>query len=217
MRSLLLVIGLITTASCASALLNPDTLYKKDLKICESEKCFEGVGTLPFKGKYKFEVESLAKIDILFLQTNHREVVIENPKVGKGIIKDNKKAEVSFTSNAVDKIHAIYFTALNEKNGKHSWGMLIPRASTATCEMLCNGKKIVDSDILCQSKSGTVARLMTVGKHIANDAACILNTKADSIDFLVQQGLCARIIMKEDKTYCTVYVFGYEEIPVRGE
>lgn len=162
---------------------------------------------------YKFEIEAPANIDVLFLQTNHREIIVEKPKDG-GVFNKRKKANVTFKPNEVEKGSLLFVTALNRGQGKHSWGLYaLPSKADKECELLCNGKLLKGQDIVCQAKVGTKVRLKTKGDLVANDDKCSFKEP----DFNVLPGICGRTVLDESGKYCRIYIYGYEEYPLREQ
>lgn len=196
--------------SCAGASLDSTKVYFSDLEVCYSNKCIKGVGTLPSKKNFSFTVNSESSIEVLFIQSTMQEQIIYKPKDGTKPFKKKRTAKLSFNVTDKDKEGLFAFTALDRKNGRHSWALLAMAHSLRSCEILCNGKKIKGTDLVCQAKKGTQVKLLSKIPWIKKGE----KERYKGQYYTVEKDINGFVGGTKTKN-CKVWIRGYERFPMR--
>lgn len=131
--------------------LDPKIFYVRDLKVQVDGQEFDGVGVIPAKGLYRFKLRSSGKMDLLVIETCHREISIEKAGFSEGYIYRPVPGMEDKPNCAIIK-----FSSFEKgSKGRHAEAMLIMEnpAFKLEARLRCNGKyKKFNGTSLCHSK-----------------------------------------------------------------
>lgn len=161
-----LFLSLFLFSGCASLpqKLDPDTIYKTDLKMIVNEVTLEGASVLERDESTVIKIENKDGIDYLSATTCHREEMIKVEKTPVLGLK-KKTYDYRFTPIGVEKDEyscPLQLAALNIK-GRHSFGFLdfTHPALKAKAVVHCNGKsKEFVGVSVCESKKGLMQEII---------------------------------------------------------
>lgn len=166
----------LTLVGCSSVpqKLDPDKFYRRDLAFCEkSIGCFEGTAVLPFQKLYAFEIapKGDAVIDLLVLNTCHREESIERPQKSSldsfkgflGLKKEGFRVEYVPTLGVEDDGDCtVRISTFEKEKGRHAWSVvrLKHEKYALPATLYCNGQVKEEQGVsICQSKAGLSQRI----------------------------------------------------------
>lgn len=139
---------------------NPATFYKRDLEVVVDGLKYIGVGTLPLKNSYLFEVRTKHDMDRFSFTNCHRQVVEE--KVD-GVSMFSKTAKYKFRferKTLIEKTDPCVLEMVASADGnEHSWAFFDFQDASflLPAHIQCDGHEFDSHGVsVCQSKEGLV-------------------------------------------------------------
>lgn len=207
------------SASCGSLPKEPDPkiYYKRDIQITVGDKVSRGTMVLPAQDKYKVELKSPGKMDLLTVASCHREY--QKEEVGyehgwtyapvKGI---EDQVACPLQINGYDKF-----------KGKHAFGYVaferVDKPLKAT--ILCNGETMQANGVgICQARQGLQQKISFESDvRVASRDRCFWPAdKGREFVFTISNREC-QFLFKEaqgEKEF-VLDTIGYEEILIRQD
>lgn len=163
MQTLLLLL-ILALSGCASVnqSLDQNVFYKRDTGITVNGSRYEGVVVIPHASRYDLIITPKGDIDLLLIQTCHREESYE--KVSSGWFGKNQFRYTFEPRKGLEdtRVCPMRVEIYESKKGRHSWAFLDfenPKYQIQAT-LVCNGKDILMNGVgVCQSKFGLVQRL----------------------------------------------------------
>jgi hypothetical protein len=191
---------------------------------------FCGVGVLPHDDTYEVRIKHVSKLNLVAMNTCHREITTENPD--KGLFVKDGIYHVDYKPTLESgKACPLYVAAYN-RSGKHGWGVLVfenPRYQL-TSEVHCNGDVTGYNGVsICESREGLLQKitfneeveqaLPVKGAADRKEDCPVLSTKeGKSFEFLMPPRECVYgFIGKQSRKWHQFYTIGYEQLVIRGE
>lgn len=195
--------------------LDPKVYYTRDLLMRTSDGVYKGVGVIPFKNSYKFIVKSPGKMDLLVIETCHREVTIEKAGFREWFqfnrnIQEESRPDCAF----------IRFASFEHKRGRHGDGLLV--AAHPDYELMailnCNGKlsKYVGTSV-CQAREGLYQSISFTENVRLFQSKCKLDLpeRASTFRFRMPKRSCRFAFLGDSGKRHILYSEGYEQILIR--
>lgn len=214
--------------SCSTARLSadPDIEYKKDIAIKVNRQDYIGMAVPNLADKYDIEIKSRGKLDLLTLQTCHREIVIEGAKKERRFGDDDKS--YLFTHTPLPTMEKgqycpLFIGGYEINKGRHSWGYVDFRVGDELlpASLFCNGVQSTQVGVsVCQSKAGLIQRIaFDVPVKVVPDPGCELPLdNPQDFEFAINKGLCVYAFMEiSSKKVHRLTTFGYQEVLIKGE
>jgi hypothetical protein len=194
--------------------------YRKDLKFKVNDHFFIGVGIPPLADSYKIEIEAPFELDLIRIETCHREISIQDAFYKKRIIKKRKKYHFIFKPLEIEKDCIIEISALSKKEA-HSFGMIVLNNNEygLTAKSICNGTiKNHKGVSLCQAKNELI-QVIQFFKNVEVRGDCpIMEMSKNKFKYEVKPNHCVFLFMQRDlgkRKIHKLHVFGYEKIILR--
>lgn len=194
---------------------------KQEVKFC-------GVGVLPYDDSYDIKIEHTSKLNLLSINTCHREVTTENSDDGFNV----KNGVNYFKYNPTMEYGRAcpLFVAAYNREGKHGWGIVAfenPRYQLPAT-LSCNGDTIEYNGVsICQSRYELLQKIefkeeVVVANPVAGAAErhseCpkLVSKDNKSFEFLMPNRECVYgFVGKESKKWHQFYSVGYEQFVIR--
>ncbi len=208
----LVIFALAVLSGCQTADILPKTesLFQKDLTITEGGIQIVGLGVLPAKDEYKFEIKSRHNPDIVRISNCHRDLPIRDQK---------KNFQYAFIPNKlIEKGSCVLrFTFLDSK-GYHQFGAVAfkePEDNLAA-SISCNGAAPYEmvGDSTCQGKAGTI-QVISFKEETKVQTVCPMpRYDADFGRWYVTlpEGDCLYRFSTKGGEYHKLVTFGYNDI-----
>lgn len=133
--------------------------YKRDISITLNKIDYTGVAVIPYQAEYEFLFQSPGRLNMFVFTTCHREVNIENAKVGTVFVDKNAVKFKYIPSFPLEKGYCPIFISAYDLKGQHSFGMIdiINPEVSLSAKLSCNGEKLMNNGAsICQSKEGLI-------------------------------------------------------------
>lgn len=158
-----LMLLFLVSCSGVNQVLDKNTFYKNDIKFCDkqTEKCYDGIGVLPKRSQYEFDIYLKGKADLFTLTTNNREVTHESAWVD-GWWPDKKRVKIKYRPNRLEDVNPVFLGGYEKINGRNSWGIIAFKDPDfkKIAWVNCNGSaQNIDSVSFCQSKHGLIQQI----------------------------------------------------------
>lgn len=208
--------------------LNPDTYYRRDIKVTVNGVKFKGVGVPLPASKYEMEIESKGVINMLTITTCHREVQIEQDDPG-WFEKGNKVKYTYIPVSGLEdgKSCLMEIGVFEQKKGRHGWALLDFRVGpeSVQAELTCDGKKEKTAPVsICQSREGLLQRIkfdrkMKVLPDLEKPQCTVMETSDSGFtyDFLAAPGECVYYFGDQNKNFHKLTVAGFQSILIRED
>lgn len=234
--ALALVFAVLFMSACSTTpqVLKTDVFYKRDLPFCiEGLTCYEGTAVIPKQDNYVFEVapKGDAKVDLLIVDTCHRETTQEGPPETvldffKNIFGKSAKG-YKFNYRPVTGIEddgdcSIRINTLEKNKGRHAWAVVRAEHERykLPISLHCNGSILETIGVsICQSKAGLTQQMRFSEKvMIEADKGCELpHKKADgAYEWKISLGECGYTIRGESGKIHDMLTIGFEGLLVRN-
>lgn len=225
-----LYLALLLLAGCSGVTQNltssveQGTFYKRDMIINVNGKSFDGVGVVPYSGRYDFSVDAKGKLNLFTYATCHRDLTKENA-FEKGWFKDKSKTKFSlvlFDEEESGISCPLQLGGYELSKGRHSWGFIDFEHSSlkAKAVLKCNGdKRKVNGVGVCQSRFGLIQFLIFEEPMLSPSVATC--PKWQSVDgkyfsLEIPKGQCTyRFKGKISGDNFRITTLGYENILIR--
>lgn len=228
-----------TTGSVTSTLTNTqikamtaeDVVYKYDMLGSINDTPFDGVGVIPLSKQYVLKVESRENVDLLTINSCHRNYSAESA-IQQGWFK--KKRGYQYTYNPAPGIEdkgscTLRFGSYNKSpNGQIAWGLVDFETPEAVlwANNFCDGNATQTHGVsVCQSKEGLIQKItFAVPVQLMMDLLperCKIPVPADGLvwEYYMPRGECVYAFRQIGGTkaihrHTTV---GYNQIFIRGD
>ena len=197
------------------------TQYRKDLDFKINSTSFKGVAVPNIADKYEIEVNSPFKLDLLKIETCHRELSIEGAYYKKRILKNKKVYKFSFKPIEIEQDCIIEISALSKKN-TYSFGFIVLNSGfyNIKAENFCNGSKVISLGVsACQSKQGLVQLIKFKEPVIANSNCPINKIGHNKYQYEIQKNHCVYLFTSKNvlkRRVHKLHTYGYEKIILRS-
>ena len=195
--------------------------YRANISITIDGKEFDGMGVTALNGPKKIEIVSQAKLDLLKINSCHRDFKVE--KVDKGWFGGSgKKFTYNFVPTEKEKSMwcPLYIQAF-DKRGITDWGYLAWRDGfTLPAQMDCNGHTWKFAGVsVCQTQAGLeqVIRFEKPVKYSADSNCKITSTSDRSFNIRSNQDFCLAEFSSDGKEFHRMVLLGYEKDLIRGD
>lgn len=201
--------------------LDSNTFYQRDMKI--EGNGYKGDGTLviPKSDKFKLKLEAKGALDLMTIDSCHRQMVAEN--AGEhGIFGNKKKAEFDYIPVAgIEDVDCDLLIGGYNIKGKHSWGYISlesPKYSLPA-QIKCNGN-VYNSNgtTICQSRIGLIQQIIFTEevRFVEQPKHSIKTEDNKTIEYKTPIGENVIIFMgKNSKKFHKLVTIGYEQILIR--
>jgi hypothetical protein len=194
--------------------------YRKDLKFKINDHLFIGVGIPPLSDSYKIEIEAPFELDLIRIETCHREISIQDAFYKKRIIKKRKKYHFTFKPLDIERDCIIEISALSKKEA-HAFGMIVlnNKEYGLTSKSICNGVVKTHKGVsLCQAKNDLI-QVIQFFKNVEVKGDCPIMEMGDNkFKYEVKPNHCVFLFMQRDlgkRKIHKLHVFGYQKIILR--
>lgn len=205
---------------------DPQTFYKRDMKL--NVNGFKGEGTLvvPKSKSYSLEVDAKGKLDLFTFETCHREESTESAGEG-GLFGDRKHVERTYVPvfGIEDKGSCVVrLGGYEQAKGRHSWALIdFEDGDTGLPAVLkCNGVEKQSKGVsICQAKEGLLQQIIFPTEVIVNPpAGCTMERPADlkTYWFNVSAEECVFNFMEKEEPHREhrLTTLGYKAILIQG-
>lgn len=207
--------------------LDPDSFYKRDMKIVVNGMSGEGVMVVPKSSSYKIDVEAKGKLDLFTFTTCHREETKEAAWQDKSIFGNKNKVTVQYSPipGLEDEGSCpLMLGGYEADKGRHSWAFIdfYTGMETLSAKIKCNGKiKTFLGVSTCQSRNGLIQEIAFDEPVEAGNPGgdCSMPKSDDKMSFKypISEGLCVFAFMSKSGAVHRLTTLGYSEILIRGE
>ena len=198
-----------------------ETQYRKDLSFKINSSSFKGIAVPNISDKYEIEINSPFKLDLLKIETCHRELSIEGAYYKKRILKNKKVYKFSFKPIEIEQDCIIEISALSKKN-THSFAFIALNSGFYNIEAknFCNGNEINSLGVsACQSKEGLVQLIKFKEPVIVNSNCPMDKIGHNKFQYEIQKNHCVYLFTSKDmlkRRLHKLHTFGYEKIILRS-
>lgn len=216
-----------TGCSLVEQKLDPNIVYRRDIKLNINGQDFDGIAVPKKSDSYKIKLKAYGKIDVLTIRSCHREEVFNKPS--GGFFSSSKKFEYKYipVNGIEDKGGCkLDIGAFEEKKGRHGFATIDFETGVENLPAIvkCDGKNYntdPGSVSICQAREGSLQKIEF--DHIVKsspDPGCDILETQDFMNF-------SYIVPKDQE--CTIYfgdkygnfhrhtVLGYSGILIRGD
>lgn len=227
--TLSVVLSTLLLASCAGIpqKLDPEVFYKRDLPVCLKDVgCFEGAAVFPDQTTYEFDIapKGEASIDLLLVNSCHREETFEKTATGWWIFKNKSRFKYYYSPVAGLEDTgdcSVRINTLEKTQGRHAWfvARFENKKYTLPASVFCNGeKKDFHGVSICQSKRGLIQRIkFNEPVMIEADPNCPMPKKAvdGAYEWNVSIGECGYSIISGSGKKHDLLAIGYDGVLIR--
>ena len=195
--------------------------YRKDLKFKINNSFFIGVAVPPIAEAYEIEIEAPFKLDLLKIETCHREISIQDAFYKKRILKKRNLYKFNFVPIEIEKDCIVEISALSKKEA-HSFGFIALNSGfyNITATNTCNGtKKSSEGVSICQAKKGLIQQIKFKEKVIPQGNCPIMKINDFKFQYEIKKNHCVFLFTVKDllrRKIHKLHTYGYEKIILRN-
>lgn len=215
------ILGLSSGCSSMDQVLDPNLIYKRDLRLVVDGKDFEGVGVLPQRASYEIVVHPRGAVDMLIINSCHRSLGFEKISTGwfSGKFKYNYAPIPNLESGRICPLRVEVFDASKSKN---SWSFMDFQTPGYEIQgtTLCNGNREPFTGVaVCQSRRGLVQRIefkepIRFAPPQPSQCETPKRVAPSTYEFTVQTGECLLHFQTQDGKLGRLTTIGHEQVRV---
>jgi len=233
----LIICLLLIGCSTPQVFMDPKKNYQRDLifeieswdasknQWAEKQK-FIGTALVKQSLKYRVRVYSHGKVDMLTLNSCHREMKTPKPDKKGGWFK-KKYYEFEFSLDDILEANrdcVITLGAYEKHKGRHGWATIAIdwNGALLKADLRCNGQQIkAGGSSFCQAKKGLIQMISFQRRmDVTFYGKCVMKAPVDRQhwEYEMPPGLCILHFFDELNTSFehVHYLYGYDTIPIRG-
>ncbi len=225
-KEILLIVPVFFLFACSTASfqqdLDPDILYKRDIKIQINNKEYEGATVLPHARTYNLLLTPKGELDLVLVTSCHREYSVEPSS--SGVFSKN---EFPYSYTPVPGLEdvpscSLRVNAYEKDKGRHSWAFIAFEHEDLTlpATLKCNGKISSFNGVsVCQSKEGLIQRIefREIVRAWSPEKCGSVGKRGKIFEFPISLGECQYTFEAKDKKRHTMTTIGYEGVLVRED